>query len=912
MTCERGRTVFVDRVPELRGLAEALAAARGGQACLAVIEGVAGIGKTTLVEHFLAGLDDVRVLRASSDEFETHLPFAMADQVLRSGGGDSDALSERSHVAVGLHLLELLAGSDAEATCVFVDDAHFTDPESLRALLFAARRLTTSPVMLVLAVRGSADETLPEAWRKLATGPAGRTIGVQRLSAEHIAALGSALGTTMAPAAAHRLWEHTDGNPLYACAVLRELPADGLWQYEHRPLPVPRSYAQLIGRRMARCPPAVASLIEAAAVLGVRSPLHAVLELVDADCSLEIVDESVATGLVRIDERRAGAVLEFVHPLTRAAVYAAIPTARRSRLNRTAAEVVENPLARMRHRVEAATVVDASLVSELEQFAHDQIARGAWSGAASSLLTASRLAVRRADRERLALEAVEATMYGGDGAAAKRLAEQLEFGDGPRRDSVLAYVAIFDGDLTAAQTLLTRAWERRDLAGDDRIAATIAQRSAFLATSRMRGREAVEWAERALALAPGDAATGLLIAPSQALGLSFMGHKERAHAALDRWLDGASAPERGGGFVLLALKGFLLLADGDVSAARTTFQASAQESLERGLLVIAALSLSGLVRTEFLAGNWDLAVVAAERAIALAVECEDRWVIGQAHWSASHVPAGRGEWAHAERHVRVIQEQAPTFERHVAAEAMATANLAAAQGRPSAVLRALDRLDSIRPADGVDDPTFFPWHHLKAHALVDVGEVDAARRWIAYARTLARDRANPLLLVRLAHAQSKLDVARHRADAAVAALHDARASVERLAMPYEQGLIELGLGQVLRRMGERRAAAAMLVAAQTRLNALGARPAAQRCQQELSACGLAPSARKSRDYTALTPQESAVARLVVSGMSNREVAEELMLSTKTVEFHLSNIYTKLGVRSRSELRARARANELAL
>ena len=540
------------------------------------------------------------------------------------------------------------------------------------------------------------------------------------------------------------------------------------------------------------------------------------------------------------------------------------------------------------------------------------MARGAWSGGASSLLTGSRLATSPADRERLGLDAIEATLYGGDGAAARRLAEQLTFGDGPRRDSVLAYLAMFDGDLAAAERLLTRAWERRNLAGDDRLAATIAQRSAFLATSRMRGREAVEWADRALALAPGDTATGLLLAPSQALGLSFTGRREQAHAALDRWLDHPSAPERGGGFVLLALKGFLLLAEGELAAARDTFQASAQESLERGLFVIAALSLSGLVRTEFLAGHWDLAVVAAERAIALAVESEDRWVIGQAHWSASHVPAARGEWAHAERHVAVIHEQAPTFERHIAAEAMATAGLAAAQGRPSAVLQALDRLEALRPADGVDDPTFFPWHHLKAHALVDCGELEAAGRWITHAMALARERANPLLAVRLAHARSKLDLARHRADDAVAVLEDARAAAERLAMPYEQGVVELALGQVLRRVGERRAAATMLVTAQGRLNPLGARPAAQRCEQELAACGLAPSARKSRDYTALTPQEGAVARLVVSGMTNREVAEELMLSTKTVEFHLSNIYTKLTVRSRSELRARARANELTL
>ena len=69
---------------------------------------------------------------------------------------------------------------------------------------------------------------------------------------------------------------------------------------------------------------------------------------------------------------------------------------------------------------------------------------------------------------------------------------------------------------------------------------------------------------------------------------------------------------------------------------------------------------------------------------------------------------------------------------------------------------------------------------------------------------------------------------------------------------------------------------------------------------------------KTRDYSALTPQELAVARLVVSGMTNREIATELMISTKTVEYHLSNVYAKLGVRSRSELRARARAAELAL
>jgi DNA-binding CsgD family transcriptional regulator len=598
--------------------------------------------------------------------------------------------------------------------------------------------------------------------------------------------------------------------------------------------------------------------------------------------------------------------------LARAAIYDALPTARRSALNAAAAKIVGDQVAAMRHRVEAATVVDGALLDDLEAHAHSEMSRGAWSSAVSSLIAASRLSPVPPKRERLALEAIEATMYSGDGAAARRLADQTGFADGPRRDSVLAYLAMFAGDLEAAQGMLRRAWDRREFADDDRLSATIAQRSAFLATSRLRGREAIEWAERAMALAPQDPANGLLVAPSLALGLSFTGKRYQAHAALDRWLDDPSAPPHGAGFVLLALKGFLLLGEGDLRGARAAFETSAAEGLERGLLVVAALSLSGLTRVQCLVGEWDNAVVSGERAIALAVESDDHWVIGQAHWSASYVPAAVGDWAVADAHVRAIHAQSPTFERHVAAEAIAAAGLAAAQDRPGDVLRALEPLEQMQAGDGVGDPAFLPWHHLKAHALVDVGELEAAELFIDSAAALAARRANPLLATRLVHARGRLEFARHDLDRAAAVLEEARAMVESIGVPFEQGLIELTQGQVLRRLGERRAAAAALVTAQGRFSALRAQPAMNRCEKELAACGLTPSPRKTRDYRALTPQELAVTRLVVSGMTNREVSEELMLSTKTVEFHLSNIYTKIGVRSRSELRARARANELTL
>ncbi len=122
-------------------------------------------------------------------------------------------------------------------------------------------------------------------------------------------------------------------------------------------------------------------------------------------------------------------------------------------------------------------------------------------------------------------------------------------------------------------------------------------------------------------------------------------------------------------------------------------------------------------------------------------------------------------------------------------------------------------------------------------------------------------------------------------------------------MPYERALIEFAHGQFLRRNGRRRAASEQLTRARETFAALEARPALERCERELVACGLKPTRRGSDEQPDLTPQEQAVARLVATGRTNREVAAELLLSVKTVEVHLTRIYAKLGVSSRSQLAA---------
>jgi DNA-binding CsgD family transcriptional regulator len=124
-----------------------------------------------------------------------------------------------------------------------------------------------------------------------------------------------------------------------------------------------------------------------------------------------------------------------------------------------------------------------------------------------------------------------------------------------------------------------------------------------------------------------------------------------------------------------------------------------------------------------------------------------------------------------------------------------------------------------------------------------------------------------------------------------------------VATPFERALGEEAYGRFLRRAGERRAAASRLESALSCLAALGATPFVERVQTELAACGLSPMRRSGREKGRLTPQELAVARLVGTGRTNREVATQLVISVKTVEYHLGNIYAKLDLRTRAQLAA---------
>ena len=296
------------------------------------------------------------------------------------------------------------------------------------------------------------------------------------------------------------------------------------------------------------------------------------------------------------------------------------------------------------------------------------------------------------------------------------------------------------------------------------------------------------------------------------MGLSFVGRTSDAHAVVDRWLEDPAAPPPGSGFILLALKARLLEAGGNLAAAAAAFERASEVSLREELVVVAAISLAGLAQVQYLRGAWDDAVVSGERAIPLALESEDRWVIAHARSSAAHVPLARGDWPVAEALQREVDADDTSFERHLALQAITSAQLAAAQQRPSDALAALSPLAQWPLSDGLTDPTLLPWQHLKAHALVDAGQLEAAEAFITHAQALAASRSNPLLAARISSARGKLAVTRDQPAAALDAFTHAREILEPLGMPFEQSLVELSHAQLLRRAGKRRAAAVLLLA----------------------------------------------------------------------------------------------------
>ncbi|HKN49281.1 MAG TPA: LuxR C-terminal-related transcriptional regulator, partial [Actinomycetota bacterium] len=644
-------------------------------------------------------------------------------------------------------------------------------------------------------------------------------------------------------------------------------------------------------------------LVAAAAVVGMACPLALAARLGGIEEALAALDAAVEARLVGWVHAGGQLVVTFQNPMRRAAAYHALGVAERMRLHLQAADLVPNEAAALRHRIAAACGEDEELAGAIASLAAREAAGAAWASAAGLYTQAGRLMPDRRSGDRHLLDAVECLLAGGDAHAA---AELGPVGSGARSRYLLGRLAHLDGRFARAEEHLSAAWDLCAHAPDPELATKVSTELAYLCLSHLRPEDAVMWGRRGIQAAAGSRSlAGLPLVPL-AFGLSVLGRAEEALTEVAS-LDGApQGAERGASSILLARAGANLAADLLAAAKADAAQAVVLASRE-GPLLDRAGGLFILATTSYRLGAWDEAVDHAERGLTLAGDAGCTLMVPALHRAATAPLAARGAWEAAEAHLAEAAATA-TGPLDEAMVAMARALLSRARDDHAGVIDAVEPLRHMGPGRGAGEPGgYWQWQDLCVEALIALRQLDEAEKHLLAFEELAMRRCRASTLSAAARLRGSLEEVRGRSGEAHAAFRLALDHASNVPMPFELALVRAGYGAFLRRQGRRAAAAEHLAAAAESFARLGAQPFLEQCERELTASGVGSGGgqadRRSGD-SALTPQESTVARLVLRGLTNREVAAELVLSVNTVEYHLKNIYPKLGVSSRTQLMAK--------
>jgi DNA-binding CsgD family transcriptional regulator len=760
--------------------------------------------------------------------------------------------------------------------------------------MFAFRRLVDEQVALLASARMSAHEPPPLDLERVVPGGRLQQIRLGPLSQRALdELLRERLGLNLSRSALLRLHERSDGNPFFALEIGRLLEGARIEATDE--LPLPRSLRELVHERLERLPVRTRRVLLTAASLS-QPRLGLLGRTAAADLRL-----AIDAGIVRFE----GEEVVFSHPLLAFVPYEEAPTATRRRIHARLARVVTDPEERARHLALAAVEPDERVAMELDEAARRALARGA-PDAAAELARLARQLTPGSSVERLLAEA-EYTFESGDSARARALMEEAvgQLDAGPRRAHAITRLAWFRGcwgdDPHGALALADDAVEqaRGDLAVEAEVYEFLTWQCQFVG----RHDDAVRYARLGGSAADqlGDRQWIALAGMALALAEGRVGRAGAARAAVARLEDLGDA---------LAnlrvindpawVRAIFLASDGDLRGALKLMRVLHERAVERG----DESSLPSLLETrtliEFRAGNWLQAdeLLDAASEIAVRTDQENQRLSLQA-WRAfldAHLGRVEAARAGAERAITAAAERHLSVYQDVGRWTLMLLELAS--DHPAAALTEFRRL--LHPGRGIGEPhPFFRQYGDLAEALAALGEPDAAaaavRRWRAHATALDHAVAGPGgdRCVGLSA------VAAGDFDRGLRLLNRSVARGRALPEPFELGRSLLALGTCQRRARQKRLAVATLNEALDLFECLPAPLWANRAGRELARIGGRPVTDG-----ALTETERQVMELVAVGRSNTEVARELILSTKTVEWNLSKIYRKLGVRSRAELAAR--------
>ncbi|KRE99042.1 LuxR family transcriptional regulator [Nocardioides sp. Soil777] len=880
--------VLIAREAELAALEQALLRVGDHGPAQLVVTGPPGSGRSTLVARYAAD-HGVGVARGAA--WESGLELGVVSQLLGATEVPDDVLGAAAVLA------DRLGGTAAEPGLLVVDDAQWADPASLQALSSAVRHHRDRPFLVVLVTPSAAP--VPET-AALLDAVADRVV-LRPLDLLGVQALAAAHGVVLHASLAERLRVHTGGLPAPVVRLVEELPRS-TWASFDPELPAPADVAADVVARLAALPSDAVALVEGVAVLGDGTSIADAASLAGLTAPLAALDAAVATGLLVVTERRRAHALATTDPMVAAAVVAHLGPARAADLHVRAAGVVSDPASRLLHRVAATALPDPSLADELEDLAGQRASTGAWASAADLLARASRLTDDVTLRELRLARAVDALVGSGDVLAAATLLPEVEsLRETPLRNAVLGYLAVVRGRPAEAETWLGRAWDLVNAEREPDVAAMICQRWVLHSLARVRGADLVTWADRAIALVPADSPAAVEAAAIRPLGLAATGHPLEALADYQRLADevghGAQAQRVSMG------KGWLHLVVDEVDESRPALESALATGFLGGSTRISLWAHAWLARAQFVTGDWDDALRTVRAGLDLVDRSGMTLVRPLLWWTRAQVLALRGDWDGAEAAVRSGEAGVRDYEMMRVPSCLARAQVAEARADYAGVVRALEPLRQPWAGAGIDEPGAWSWPDVYANALVVEGRLDEADEFLRPHEALAEERGHRSATARLGYARGRLLGARGDLDAARLSFERSLDLLADTPLRWDRARVNFAYGQTLRRAGKRREADGVIAAARDLYAALGASTYVARCDRELKAGGLHAVRPADQPVDALTPQEEAVAALVARGLSNREVAAELFVSMKTVQYHLTRVYAKLGVRSRTELAA---------
>ncbi len=897
----------VGREAELAQLNAFLAADHARAAFLLV--GGPGIGKTTLWENGVeaARQRGLRVLVARPSDAEARLAFsslidlfdgvtseqlaglpppqlhALEVALLRVASGDD---APETH-AVGVGCLNALrALATRERIVIALDDLQWLDASSASALTFVARRLEGSEIRFLLARRPGAPSAL-----ELAIDPAGvERVELGPLSLGAIRRLlRDRLGLSISRQLLRRIYDATLGNALFALEVGRKLVDEGLPGIGED-LPVPDAVEDLLGLRVDRLPDGVRRLLLAVAL----SPDLRVGQLTML-ADNETLDRAVANSVLVV----AGDHVRASHPLLAAAVVErADPAECRELHGRLAAAVGETELA-ARHRALAAAGPDAGLAADVSAAAARASERGAPHTAVELADHALRLTPRDdSGRGERILGLARYLVLAGEKQRLTDLLVPALPSLPPGEQRVRACLLLAGGTVSGNNDI--RRFLERALAesGDDALsrAAVLAEMAANDAAVRVeRIAEAEALALDALSAA-GSGHWQVSRAALYALGWARSLRGVPIDDVCDRFLAPASvlyyfaaSPER--------VAAQRLVWRGELSEARASLVALLVAADDRGEPSSYALLRLHLCELELRAGNW----VAAERLLAEWADSSDSDLLVWPMYERCRALLATGRGLPDDARPWVAEAMARVAETGVCWDMLecrrALGALALLEHDPAQAVEQLRPVWEHTEREGVRDPGAFPVAPDLVEALVDAGRLDEARAVTARVLELAEEQDHPWGRATARRCTAAVALAEEYDDDAAVSLARAADEYASLGLAPERARTLLSLGRAQRRFRKWGAARDTLEEAADAFDELGSPGWAAVARSELARVG----ARRPAPDGGLTATERRVAELAAHGLANKEIAKEMVVSVKTVEFHLSNTYAKLGIRSRAEL-----------